>query len=323
MALKYTEFKSSLGSEKEFPVYLFEGEDAFFRERGLALLKKEYLSQPELNLVVLQPDCTVDQLVTSLNGYPFMSRKRMTVIREFYPKQDFFKSGFKDYLENPSEFSILVILNERQSETLNKYQSVCLVDCGKADTSLLVRWIKAECSKNLVSIESETAKMLADYCSSDMTRIENETLKLCFYVGERGTISKNDVEKMVARDSEYKIYEMTDHIANKRFDKALTIIKDMLGKGESSQMIIISVYNYFRKLLHASISGLDIAGLSKSLGMAEYPTKKVMQQAFKFKKRALKNAVDTLIEADFRIKSGKNDADDMMWLTVFKIMTDE
>ena len=46
MALKYTEFKSSLGSEKEFPVYLFEGEDAFFRERGLALLKKEYLSQP-------------------------------------------------------------------------------------------------------------------------------------------------------------------------------------------------------------------------------------------------------------------------------------
>ena len=56
--------------------------------------------------------------------------------------------------------------------------------------------------------------------------------------------------------------------------------------------------------------------------MAEYPTKKIMQQASKFKKRALKSAVDTLTDADFRVKSGKNEAGAMMWLTVFKIMTD-
>ncbi len=320
--MKYTEFKSSLGNGKEFPVYLFEGEDAFFRERGLALLKKEYLSEPELNLVVLNPDCTVDQLVTSLNGYPIMSRKRMTVLREFYPKQDFFKNGFKDYLDNPSNYSLLVILNEKPSEVFKKFNSVCAVECNKADASLLVKWIKAECSKNLVNIEAETAKMLADYCSLDMTRIENETTKLCFYVGEQATVTKEDVEQMVSRDNEYKIYEMTDHIANKRFDKALAIINDMLSKGESSQMIIVSVYNYFRKLLHASISGLELKELSQLFGMGEYPTKKIMQQASKFKKRALKSAVDALTDADYRIKSGKNEADGMMWLTVFKIMTD-
>ncbi|MBO7344607.1 MAG: DNA polymerase III subunit delta [Clostridia bacterium] len=320
--MKYTEFKSSLGSGKEFPVYLFEGEDAFFRERGLALLKNEYLSEPELNLVVLNPDCTVDGLVTSLNGYPFMSRKRITVIREFYPKQDFFKNGFKDYLENPSDCSLLVILNEKPSESLKKFDSVCVVDCSKADVSLLVKWIKAECNKNLVDIQAETAKMLADYCSLDMTRVENETTKLCFYVGENATITSQDVEQMVSRDQEHKIYEMTDFIANKRFDKALAVINDMLGKGESSQMIIVSVYNYFRKLLHASISGLELKELSSALGMGEYPTKKVMQQASKFKKRALKSAVDALTDADFRVKSGKNETDAMMWLTVFKIMTD-
>jgi DNA polymerase III delta subunit len=217
----------------------------------------------------------------------------------------------------------LAIINEKPCEPLKKISGINVVDCNRADASVLVRWIKAECSKNFVDIDGETAKMLAEYCSLDMTRIENETLKLCFYVGEQSTVTKEDVEQMVTRDSEYKIYEMTDHIANRRFDKALAIIKDMLNKGESSQMIIVSVYNYFRKLLHASISGQKINELMQSFGMAEYPTKKIMQQASKFKKRALKGAVDALTDADFRIKSGRNEADVMMWLTVFKIMTDE
>ncbi len=320
--LKYTEFKSAVGEGNVSPVYLFEGEDAFFRERGFSLLLNKFVSEPELNLVALPADCSVDQLVTSLNGYPFMSQKRMTVIRDFYPKQDFISGGLKEYLLNPSEFSILVILNEKSCETLKKYDSVCVVDCSKADASLLVKWIKAECDKNFVKIDGETAKLIVDYCLSDMNRIQTETEKLCFYVGKDNAITKTEVDEMVSRSSDYKIYEMTDYIAKKQFDLAILVIKEMLSKGESAQMVISSVYNYFRRLLHASISNKDATELAKCFNIKEYPAKKLLEQAKKFKKRALKSAVDALTDADFRIKSGRNDADEMMWLTVFKIMTD-
>jgi dGTPase len=50
---------------------------------------------------------------------------------------------------------------------------------------------------------------------------------------------------MVARDTEYKIYEMTDYIGKQKFDKALEILLDMLGKGEPPARIITSLYNYF------------------------------------------------------------------------------
>ena len=320
--MKYTEFKSTLGEGKAFPVYLVEGEDAFFKERSLSLLVNKFISQPELNLVTLPSDCTLDQLITSLNGYPFMSEKRMTVIRDFYPKQDYFKSGLKEYLENPFEYSVLVIINEKPTDVFSKFDSVCTVDCGKAEMSLIVRWIKGECAKYLVTIEAETAKTLAEYCSSDMTRIETETRKLCFYVGEGGTITKNELDEMVSRDTDFKIYEMTDFIAKKQFDSALFVIKDMLSKGESAQMIITSVYNYFRRLLHASISNMKADELAKCFNIKEYPARKLLEQAGKFKKRALKSAVDTLTDADYRIKSGRNDADEIMWYSVFKIMTD-
>lgn len=321
--MKYAEFKSGLEGGQCFPVYLFEGEDAFFRERGFSLLKNKYVTEPDLNFVSLGNDCTPEQLVSSLNGYPFMSEKRMTLLREFYPKQDFLKGAFKEYLDNPSDFGILVILNEKPCEALKKHQTVCVVDCSKADVSILMRWVKAECMNNGVEIQAETAKVLCEYCLSDMTRIENETKKLCAYAGFQGSISLEDVNQLVSRDAEYKIYEMTDYIAKGKFDLALSVIKDMLSKGEPPQRILTSVYNYYRRLLHVAISDLPLSELAANLGIKEFAAKKTKEQASKFKKKALKNAVDALTDVDYRIKSGLVDADDYMWLTVFKIMTDK
>ncbi len=321
--LSYTEFRKAFNDGEVSSVYLFEGEDAYFRERGLTLLKNKLVQQPELNYVSLQSDCSLDELLGSLNGYPFLSEKRMTVLREFYPKNELFKKGLKEYLENPSDSGVLVILNEKPCEPLKKFSSVCVVDCKKAETGLLVKWIKAECARYLVEIDGETANLLAEYCLSDMTRIETETKKLTAYVGDGGKITVKDVSDMVARETEYKIYEMTDYIAKGKFDLALSVVKDMMAKGETGQRILSSVYNYYRRLLHASISGKTASEIATAFGMKEYPAKKLLEQAVKFKKRALKNAVDNLTEADFLIKSGRMDVNQQTWLTLFGIMTDK
>ena len=319
----YTEYKNQLENGKSFSVYLFEGEDIFFRERGLRLLIDKFVENPELNLVSLDGEPTVSDLTASLNGYPFMSPKRMTVVREFYPKQDYFKNGLKEYLENPSDCSILAVLNQNPCEPLKKYSSVCAVNCGKADASLIVKWIRAECGRSSVSIDGETAKLLAEYCSSDMTRVETETLKLIAFVGANGTITADDLDQMVARDVEYKIYEMTDFIGRKKFDKALAVITDMLGKGETPQKIITSVYNYFRRLLHSAISGKTVSELATAFNIKEFAARKIKDQSDMFKKRALKSAVDILTDTDYKIKSGQIDAIEGVFLSVFKIMTDK
>ncbi len=321
--ISFTEFKNGLANGNEFPVYLFEGEDSYFRERGLNLLVKEFVSEPSLNLTNLESGCGIDELVMSLNGYPFMSKKRVSVIREFYPKAEQLKSGLKDYLENPSSECVLAIINEKPCEGLKKFTSVCVVDCKKADISLLIKWIRAECSKVGVNIEGETAKLIAEYCLCDMTRIETETHKLIAFVGEGGLISVDDVDQMVARDTDYKIYEMTDYIAKKKYDMALSVINDMISKGETGQRILSSVYNYFRKLLHAGISGKNVSELATALGVKEYPARKLVEQSKLFKKKALKTAVDRLIDADYMIKSGKIEVDEQTWLAIFAIMIEK
>lgn len=322
MGLKFFDFKNSLEAGCKYSVFLMEGEDAFFRERGLDLLKDRYVSEPALNLAVFDgAGVNAKELYSSVTGYPFMSKKRLTVIREFYPDKNILKE-LGGYLENPPGDSMLVILNEKPSESLKKFQSVCVVDCGRAEPALLIKWIRAECAKYDVVIEGDAARKIAEYCLSDMTRIKNETHKLVSYAGKHGVLKSEAVDALVSRDTEYKIYEMTDYIGKKKHDSALSVVKDLLSKGETPQRLLVSIYNYFRRLLHVVIADAADTELASMLGIKEFAVKKTREQARLFKVHSLKKAVDELCDADYAIKSGRTDVNDAFWLSLFAIMAE-
>lgn len=322
--MKFTEFKNGLATGEFHSVYLLEGEDAFFKKRAVELLKNKFVTEPALNFASFEGvGFTANELVASLTSYPFMSEKRITFVSEHNFTKDELKGDLKTYLDNPPSDSVLIVSVTKPADQLKKFSSVCVVDCSKAEANILVKWIKAECAGENVKIDAETAKNLCEYCLCDMTRIENETLKLISYAGKNGIISQTDIDVLVTRDTEYKIYEMTDYIGKKKFDLALLVITDMLSKGEQPQRLIISIYNYFRRLLHVSINGGDVSELAKLLGIKEYAVKKAKEQARMFKIRGLKKAADTLIEADYAIKNGSIEQNESLWLSVFKIMTEK
>lgn len=321
--MKFSEFKNELYEGKEYSLYLFEGEETYFHDKGLKLLKDKFLSNPELNYVCLEGNATADEIASSVFGFPFMSKKRITLIKEFYPDSKSLKGNLKDFLDLPVGDSFLVVLNKEKCDALKKFPSVCHIECGKVDGYALVKWIKAEFLNREIEIDGETAKALSEYCLSDMVRIENEINKLSSFAFDKKRVETQDVESMVYRDSEYKIYEMTDAIGKKQFDRALTTLSEMSEKGEPPQKLLISLQNYFRRLLLAAISDLSVAELAKSFGIKEFAVTKTKEQAKMFKPRSLKKAYDMLLDADYNIKNGFADADESLYLSVFKIMTEE
>ncbi|MBQ6980515.1 MAG: DNA polymerase III subunit delta [Clostridia bacterium] len=318
----FTELKKSLNSGERFSVYLIEGTDAYFRSLAVETLKNALVSEPSLNVSTFDGEnLNQGDALTSLSAFPILSERRMTIIKEYYPKADALKSGIGEFIVSPNEQSVLVIVNEGNSEPLKKFKSVCVVSCGAADSALIVRWIKATATASDVKISDALAETVAEYCRYDMTRIKGETEKLIAYVGG-GEITEEAVNLLVSRDAEYKIYEMTDFIAKRKFDLAVKVVFDMLDKGETPARIISAVYNYFRRLLFVAISDKPNAETAALLGIKEYAVKKTKEQAAAFKIRALKNAVDRLGDSDYFVKSGKADADELMWINLFKIMTE-
>ena len=320
--MKFVDFKSSLSGGEEYSVYLIEGEDAYFRSSAIDAIKNKFVDAPEINFVNYEGEnFSYGELETSLFSLPFMSPKRLTAIREFYPKEEGIKGGLKDFLKNPPKDSVLLIINEKPCESIKKYSSVCVVECDKADSVTLSKWIITYLKRSDINISFECARSLAEFCRCDMTRIKNETEKLACFVGNGGYVTEDVISENVYRDAEYKIYEMTDFIAKKNFSSAIAVVNDMLYKGEAPQKIIISVYNYFRRLLFVKISDLSEAELSGALGIKEFAVRKAKEQAGKLSAKSLKNAIDELSDADYKIKIGKVGEFNAMWLNVFKILT--
>ena len=319
--MKFTEFKNNSENAKRFSVYLFEGEDAYFRENALKSLCDELINEPSLNYAQFDGEnFDKEKFMSSIAAYPFLSEKRLTAITEFYPKADFVKE-LSDLCKTAAD-SVLAIVNVKPCETLKKIQEICVVDCNKADKTTVVKWIRAKASQNDVEIDGVAASMVAEFCKNDMQRVSLETEKLICFAGKGGVITENDVSNLAYKDNEYKIYELTDFIAKKQYDKAFSVITDMLGKGETSQRILIAVYNYLRRLLFVSISGGSLQELSKMLGIKEFAVQKAKEQASKFNVRTLKKAVDAITKADYNIKSGTVVADEAMWNVIFRIMTE-
>lgn len=320
--MNFIEFKNELNNGKEHFCYLLEGEDGFFRKKAVSLIKDAFLSEPEMNLSNFDGEnLDFNQVVSSALAFPFMSKKRVTVISEFYPDAKTNKA-FKELLENPIDSSVIVISNSKLHDGFKNIKNCCVVSCAKADKYTIVKWIKATFSNYDIEIDGERATLLLEYCLSDMQRIENETNKLIDFIGKGGTVTEDDIRLIVYKDVERNIFKMTELVAQKKYEEAYRIVNDLIAGGEAPHTIIATLYRFYRRMFFSVISGKSVSELTTALSVKEYAVTKSLNLAKKFKKISLKKALDLLSDAEYQIKSGKMGAHESMWLSVFKLMNE-
>ena len=319
--MEFVDFKKSLTEGDFSSVYLFEGEDAFFLNRGISSLKKVFDIDDALSFAAFGGEEDADAILSSLDSFSFAGT-RLTVAREFYPKDQTLKR-FAPYFKNHGTGSVFAIVNQKPFPAFKKFSDIAAVNCGRADRATIVKWIKAECRIKGITIEDAAAFDIVSFCLSDMSKVESETKKLIAFAMEKGEITSSDVAETVNKSVEYKIYKLADYMGKKQRESALSAIADMLSRGETPQRLISYIYTHFRRLLFVAISTADEKELFGQLRLKEsqaFLIRESKAQAKLFKKRDLKRAVDLLEDADYKIKCGKVDAQSALDYSVLRIM---
>jgi len=319
--MKFKELKKSLAGGVA-PIYLVTGEDSFFIERSVKLITDVCLSEPSLNLANFEGQDlkgNVGDLLDALSVYPFMSEKRVVVVREYYPlSQDAAK--LKGYFENPSDTTVLIICNSGKSDNLSKLPSVTVVDCAKGDDGLLSAWIYGEGKKYGTVFEPEAVKKIIEYCRSDMTRINGEVMKLISYVADDKVVTSEDVEALCVKETEYELYEVVDFIASRKREKAYYALVGMMDGAGDGQRLFVSLYYHFRRLLYVSVSNMTDEELSKVLKVKEYAIKRSRVQAKSFSAKRLKAITDDLSRYDSAFKQGLIEPTSAMWNGILNVL---
>ncbi len=319
----FKELKKSLTVDVR-PIYLLTGEDVFFLERAQKLICNVCLKQPDLNLSYFEGGDLkgdADKLIYAISSYPFLSDKRVVVVKEYYPlAADINK--LKKYFDEPIDTTVLIIVNSSPCENIAKQKNVCVVDCSKGDFSLLSSWVINEVKKSGLTITQGAVNRLIDYCLFDMTRINGETEKLICYCDDGNVITEEDVTAICHKETDYELYEVVDYIVAKRFDKAYDALIGMVGNAGDGQRVFSSLYNYFRRLLYVSVTStaMSVSDIAKSLKVKEYAVKKAKSQASAFSPKRIKEITDKLSSLDFGFKSGAIEQQDAVWNAIMNVL---
>ena len=321
--MKYGELKKSLINGVD-PVYILSGSDDFLRNYAVRLIKEKCVSLPEINFLSADGENmtaeSFEAVYTSLKTFPFLSDKRMVVLKEYYPTADELrKNGLLSYLKDPVETTVLVINNRKESRSFEKAEGATRVDCNP-EMPLCISWIFGEAKKSGLKISAAVAEKIAEYCLLDFTKINGETQKLIDYCAGDGEITLSAVNEIVHKDGEYRIYEMVESISAGKTEEAYGILADLIAKNESEQKLFISIYSHFRRMLHVAVSDAKNSELAEVLGVKEYSVKMTRQQAKKFSAGRIKRICDKFSEYDEKFKKGDSSLSAVLWKGVFYAM---
>ena len=239
------------------PVYWLEGEENYYIDKIMNYAEHQLLPESEagFNLAVFYgKDAAWSDVVNACMRYPMFAEKQVVLLKEAQQMKDIDK--LENYLEHPLASTIFVVSHKEKAVSkatrLGKLvkKNAELFNSEKIKDYKLVEWVTDYVKAQDFSMSQKTISLLADHLGNDLNRIVNELEKITVNLGQRKTITEDDIEKYVGVSKEYNAFELQAAVSKKDLAKAIRIIQYFEGNPKAApiQLVLPALYGYFSKL---------------------------------------------------------------------------
>lgn len=325
------ELKAHIKNNEYKSCYLFYGEENYLKKYYETLLKKAMILEGSemMNMDTFEgKSIAVDTITDSADTLPFMSDKRLVIIK----KSELFETGRKDesekmngYIANIPESTCMLFIEDTIDKRSKLYKSVQkvghIIEFTQPKENELVSWIQKALKKNDKNITSATAIYMLRAVGADMELLEGELQKLAAYKKDDVDIKQGDIDAICTKSLETKIFDMLDAIGNKRADEALEIYNNMLTLKESPIKILTMVIRQFRLLYQTKYllgEGYGVDNIANRLAQRPFVIKALLAQVKNFSNELLLQALEDCLDTDLSIKTGKMSGEAAVELLIIK-----
>lgn len=327
--MKYQELMKDIKQKQIKPVYLFAGSEQYIGNMVEHSMVENVISQglEQLNLKVFEdknPD--ISEILSVCETLPLMSEKRVVIIREGTGLTKISDKKTVDalnrYIDRPAETTVLILCDSSPDKRKKIYKTLksqnAIVDFEKLSKIDLEKWI----GRRLKLAQKRTTTRVVEQFIRDtlyienenknMEMVDNELNKIIDYVGEKDTITLEDVEAVMPKLVEDNIFKMIDYAMAGNKGAALKMLNQFYLEGEGPFGVFGLLLRQIRIMLMVKIlaekrMSPDI--IAKQAKLAPFIVKKVLQNGRRYQIMGLKETMIAAADLDLKMKIGQIDAE--------------
>ena len=258
---------NSFKTNNYFPFYFLYGEEDYY----LFNIKKSALTyfsdESKLNIRIYNKNnFDINESISYLNSLPIFNEKKLIIFENI----DYFKNRYNNKdnskptnnlvddefissLDKNKDINIVIFINfETDNNYKKNYDSNQLVsyinkngialNFTKLNDKDTFNMVDSRFKKNKVDINKLDVAYIIRLCGNNLSNLYNEVDKIIAYVGEKKSVSKSDIESIVTKSLDNRVFTLLNLYNEKKIDKALTFYGDLLSEGSYDEKSIFMIF---------------------------------------------------------------------------------
>jgi DNA polymerase-3 subunit delta len=241
---------------------------------------------------------------------PFLSKKRLVVLKDADALSGLNAKGILSYLGNPKESSIFIIESNlpaiKGGFILEISRLARLVYFRRLKGPAIDDWLVKKAVSAGKKILPQAVSAIKENLSNDLRAFSFAMDNLIMYIGRRETITKEDVEKVIGISASHTVFDLMDTIKKRNAKKALEVFSS-LKKDRKKETELLGLLAWNTRMILRIRELLKIkkrTEICRDLSLNPRSFERISNSASAFKKAQILTLLDEILKADLDIKTG-------------------
>ncbi|MGN1015336.1 MAG: DNA polymerase III subunit delta [Butyricicoccus sp.] len=246
-------------------LYLIGGEESYLKEHYLKRLLDEVLDDTfrDFNLEEFEGNSvSLEQLTNAIDSYPAMAERRVVVLKDLdvFKAPAALKEELPNILSDLPEYICLIIYYDtielKPDKRTKLYTLInkigCIADFSQLERHDLIPWVRRRVSAQKRHISDDTCDYLLFLCGTSMTNLVTEIDKACAH-SATDEVTRKDIDAVCSKVLDAVIFDLTDAITAARFERALTLVGDLVAQKNEPIVLLGAVARHIQRMYAAKL----------------------------------------------------------------------
>jgi DNA polymerase-3 subunit delta len=240
--MDFSKFQKTIQAPE--PVYLLITDQDYLKKRVYECCLDQVAEEVRaFNWAVYDLDKdSVSELLNTARTLPWMASRRWIYVKN----ADSAGEKLKEYLQNPSAGTSLVLEAKRKSRNWSKLPTIELPQ--RTDP---LHWVMSKAKREGYDLDARAGEALVELIGENYQQLEAELEKQFLWELESRKITLDSVLRMTRQARQYDVFALIGAIAGRDGDQALHILDRLHDSGMTAPQIISMLYWNFRRVLVA------------------------------------------------------------------------